>query len=85
MKIYTIENDTINEHEVTESMSKGFSCSDKFVGCNAYVGCDELYPTWEEAHAVLEDQARINLESEKRRLDVARSYLEKVRTMKEPK
>ena len=58
MKIYTIENGTINEHDVTESMPNGFMRFDKSVGCDVYVRCDDAYTTWGDAHAALVEAKR---------------------------
>ena len=82
MKIYTIENDTISERELSEDMGR-FKYIDED-GFTVFIKDSNAFQTWAEAHAVLEEQARTNLELQKRRLNMERSKLESVLAMKEP-
>ena len=85
MKIYTLSGYSMDVpvYECERETPKLYKCKGRWGGYKN-IRKSEAFLTWKEAHAALEDQARTNLELQKRRLDMERSKLERVRAMKEP-
>lgn len=85
MKIYTLNrySPKIDVFECKRETPKLYRCLTPR-GSPKDIRKSEAFLTWREAHAALERRARASLEVQKRRLDMERSNLEKVRTMMEP-